>query len=318
MKRSRLPALSTCHPVQATLDRYYNYLQHERRAAPTTLTNYRHSLQTLVDFLSMHLGGAVSDTMLSTLSVTDLRAFLSYRREADHIINSTAALDLSALRSFFRWWAKTRGVHNPAVMQLKRPRVARRLPRPLSPADAVAMTSDIATPSTEPWVQARDTAILLLLYGAGLRIAEALSLNGEIAQECTRPATSLTVLGKRRKERIVPLLPVVATAIRHYITLCPLPITRNGPLFLGVRGKRVNAALVQKAMRRARIALGLPPSATPHALRHSFASHLLGKGVDLRTIQELLGHASLSSTQIYTEVDTIRLMESYRQAHPFA
>lgn len=192
------------------------------------------------------------------------------------------------------------------------PKRPKRVPRAVRPVDATALAELTGETRNQPWVAARDTALLLLLYGAGLRIGEALALNGDVLPF----GTILRVTGKRRKERIVPLLPLVRDALNAYVTHCPVPIGANDPLFRGEKGKRLAAAVVQRAMAAARIGLGLPESATPHALRHSFATHLLGAGTDLRTIQELLGHASLSSTQVYTHVDAAQLLDVYRNAHP--
>lgn len=286
----------------------------ERRAARNTVDNYGRVARQYLGFLATYEGAAPTGRMLADASLDTLRAFLAQRR-ADGAANATVRLSLSALANLYGWLRRNRGLENTAIGLVQRPRARKRLPRPLNPHDARAVAEQTGDEAVEPWVAARDTAILLLLYGAGLRISEALGLNAA-ASQITSP--SLRVLGKGGKQREVPMLPVVAAAIDAYVRLCPFPMPASGPLFLGLRGKRVAPAVIQRAMRRARIRLGLPDSATPHALRHSFATHLLGRGADLRSIQELLGHASLSTTQIYTQVDTARIMDIYRHAHPRA
>jgi integrase/recombinase XerC len=205
-------------------------------------------------------------------------------------------------------------VRNPALAAVQPPKVAKRVPRPLAVNAARTLPAQASDDETTPWIAARNQAVLTLLYGAGLRIGEALGLNGDVLHGGAAPET-LSVVGKRNKQRLVPLLPAVQQVIDAYVQLCPYPLTAQTPLFLGARGKRLQAGLVQKAMRMLRPRLGLPDSATPHALRHSFASHLLANGADLRAIQELLGHASLASTQVYTHVDAERLLSVYRAAH---
>jgi len=220
---------------------------------------------------------------------------------------------MSAVRAFLRFAAEEEG-NLPQLPRTRSPKRPRTLPRPASPADALALAEEAQEGASMPWVGARDLAILLLLYGSGLRVGEALSLNARI-----RPlGQTLRVIGKRNKTRIVPVLPAVRDAVEAYVASCPWPLTGDVPLFVGVRGGRLNPDLVRRAVRTARVSLGLAESVTPHALRHSFATHLLAGGADLRSLQELLGHASLSSTQIYTEVDAARLLDVYRHAHPRA
>ena len=243
---------------------------------------------------------------------TDLRAFLAQRR-AEGLGPSSAGRELSGVRAFLRYVAEQEG----GVAQLPRTRAPKRprtLPRPASPEDATNLAEDAAEAASTPWIGARDLAILLLLYGAGLRVAEALSLNAR-----TLPiGKTLRVTGKRNKTRVVPIIPAVREAIDDYVRQCPYPVSGDTPLFLGARGRPLNPDLVRRAVAAARKRLGLPDSLTPHALRHSFATHLLARGADLRALQELLGHASLSSTQIYTGVDAARLLDVYRHAHPRA
>ncbi len=258
-----------------------------------------------MDFLREHQGGPAD---LKGLEASDVRAFLAHRR-SDGIGNSSAARELSAIRGFL---AFAQG--QDAVPRLKGPRVKAGLPRPVSPAEAIALAEDVADQATAPWMAARDWAVLLLLYGAGLRIGEALGLTGAILPL----GEVMAVTGKREKTRMVPLLLPVRAAVDAYVALCPFPTTRSEPLFRGSRGGPLNPGLVRRSVRAARTRLGLNDRTTPHALRHSFASHLLARGADLRSLQELLGHASLSSTQVYTSVDTAYLLDVYRNAHPRA
>ena len=239
----------------------------------------------------------------------DLRAFVTSRR-LDGIGNLSAARELSAVRGFLRFV----GGDDARPPRLKGPRVKRGLPRPVSPDEAMALAGDIADTAREGWIGARDWAVLLLLYGAGLRIGEAMSLTGAVWPL----GDTLRVTGKRGKTRLVPLLPQLRAAIEAYVAACPYPLERDAPLFRGARGGPLSPALIRRAVQGARGRLGLSDRTTPHALRHSFATHLLGRGADLRSLQELLGHASLSSTQIYTQVDAAHLLDIYRNAHPRA
>ncbi len=284
-----------------------------RRLSPHTVRAYALTLEKFGDFLIGHLGGTVTAAGLSALSPADLRGFLSARR-GEGLANVSVARDVSALRSFFAWARRHHRIEIAAAEALKAPKVPRRVPRPVSPGDARDLVEVVAGNARLPWTAARDTAVLLLLYGAGLRIGEALGLMGDVLPL----GETITVTGKRNKTRGVPLLPIVAQAIEEYLRLCPWPAAASAPLFRGVRGGALDAGSVRAAVRAARPALGLPASATPHALRHSFATHLLARGADLRALQELLGHASLSSTQIYTAVDAARLLDAYRTAHPRA
>jgi integrase/recombinase XerC len=284
-----------------------------RRLSPHTLRAYAATIERFDDFLHRHLGGTPTTAGLAALSPADFRAFLAMRR-GEGLANASVAREVSALRTFFAWGRRSHGLACDGVAGLKSPRLARRLPRAVSPADAKDIVAAVGDAARMPWTAARDTAVLLLLYGAGLRIAEALALTGAILPL----GATISVTGKRNKTRIVPLLPVVAQAIMAYVALTPWPPTRDAPLFRGVRGGALDPGIVRAAIRAARPALGLPASATPHALRHSFATHLLARGADLRSIQDLLGHASLSSTQIYTAVDAAQLLDVYRHAHPRA
>ena len=274
-----------------------------------TVRAYVATAERLLAFLEEHRGEAVTAAMLAGIGQADLRAFLTVRR-MDGIGNVSAARELSAVRGFLRFV----GGEDARVPMLKGPRVKRGLPRPISPDEAVALAGDIAETAREPWIGARDWAVLLLLYGAGLRIGEAMGLTGAVLPL----GKTLRVTGKRGKTRIVPLLPQVREAMEAYVALCPFAQEKDGPLFRGARGGPLSPALIRRAVQGARGRLGLSDRTTPHALRHSFATHLLGRGADLRSLQELLGHASLSSTQIYTQVDAAHLLDIYRNAHPRA
>ena len=270
---------------------------------------YVATAERLIAFLRHHRGGSVDAAMLASIEAADLRAFLALRR-GDGIGNASAARELSAVRGFLKF-VGGEGGRQP---RLKGPRVKKGVPRPVSPDEAVALAEDVAEQRGEAWIGARDLAVLLLLYGAGLRIGEATGLTGAVLPL----GETLVVTGKREKTRIVPLLPKVRAAIERYVELCPYALGKDASLFRGARGGPLSPALIRRAVQGARGRLGLSDRTTPHALRHSFATHLLGRGADLRALQELLGHASLSSTQIYTAVDAAHLMDVYRSAHPRA
>jgi integrase/recombinase XerC len=286
-------------------------LAHEKRASPHTLRAYGDDVARFLDFLHGHLGEAIGEHALAKLSPADIRAFVTLRRE-EGLGARGVRRALSATRSFFRYLAREEILENPASRAVRGPRLPRTLPRPLSENDAARTIAEAGENDVE-WIAARDTALLTLLYGAGLRISEALSLRrGDVPL-----GPSLTVLGKRQKERSVPMLPVVREAVSNYVACAgERAFAPNGPLFLSRTGKPMSAREAQALMQHLRGRLGLSERATPHALRHSFATHLLANGGDLRAVQELLGHASLSTTQLYTEIDTKRLMDVYRKAHP--
>ena len=294
-------------------------LAHERRLSDHTVTNYARDIRLFFNFLVDHLGTEPSLNDLKSLKTSDFRAFLSSRRQpmsGKALSNASAARTLSAVRTFFRYLTTKRLVDMAALSALRTPKKPHVLPKPVSEDKASEILKQVSDLQEEPWVAARDTAVIALLYGCGLRISEALDLNGQDWERLGQTPKTLSVLGKGNKERRVPLLPAVVEAIEHYRSLCPFAVTGPNPLFYGVKGKRLNPRLIQKSLEKVRASLGLPDSATPHALRHSFATHLLGRGGDLRAIQELLGHASLSSTQRYTEVDGMALINQYRKAHP--
>lgn len=273
---------------------------------------YAATAHRFIQFLGRYRGETIDGDALTTVSATDIRAFLADRR-AGGLGPSSAARELSAVRAFLGYAAEQEGsaAQLPRTRGPKRPRT---LPRPAAPDDAVELAENAASAASAPWIGARDLAILLLLYGAGLRVAEALSLSADLLPV----GSTLRVTGKRSKTRIVPVVSAVREAIEDYVRQCPYPLRGTVPLFVGARGGPLNADLVRRAVAGARRRLGLPDTLTPHALRHSFATHLLARGADLRSLQELLGHASLSSTQIYTAVDAARLLDVYRHAHPRA
>ena len=300
------------HPASELVARWSSYLQHDRRRSPHTVRAYEATAHRLIDFLGKHLGGAVQPDSLLDLTAADLRAFLADRRR-DGIGASSAARELSSVRAFLRYASEQQGraAELPRTRGPKRPRT---LPRPAAPDDVVNLAENAADAAAEPWIGARDLAILLLLYGAGLRVAEAMSLTADMLPI----RSTLRVTGKRSKTRLVPIVDAAREAIEDYVRQCPYPLIGAVPLFVGARGGPLNPDLVRRAVAAARRRLGLPDTLTPHALRHSFATHLLARGADLRSLQELLGHASLSSTQIYTAVDAAHLLDVYRHAHPRA
>lgn len=295
--------------------RWRLHLSAERRLAANTLEAYGRDVDQFLSFLTAHLAAPPRLADLKSLSTTDVRAFMAWRRN-DGAGSRTLARGIAGLRSLIRFLEKDGSVNGAAFRAIRPPRQKKTLPKPLGVVAAHDVISLEHSLDDEPWIAARNAAVLALLYGAGLRISEALGLN---RSEATRAdGDALRIRGKGGKERIVPVLPAVSAAIAAYLKACPFSPGPNAPLFLGARGGRLNPRIVQRAMEKLRSALGLPETATPHALRHSFATHLLANGGDLRSIQELLGHASLSTTQIYTGVDTERLMAAYRQAHPRA
>ena len=302
----------TGHPARQIALRWHDHLSRERRRSEHTIRAYVATAYRLIAFLADHLGGPVDGPALCALQPSDLRAYLT-RRRATGLGNASAARELSALRGFLAFAASEQG-REASVPRLKGPKIPRSVPRPISPDEAVSLAEETAENAALPWIAARNEAVLLLLYGSGLRVAEALGLTGAALPL----GEAIAVTGKRAKTRIVPLLAPVREAILHYVALCPYAPAKDEPLFRGARGGPLRGEIVRRAVRKARRALGLSERTTPHALRHSFATHLLGRGADLRTLQELLGHASLSSTQIYTAVDAAHLMDVYRNAHPRA
>ncbi len=291
--------------------RWSSFLEHDRRRSPHTVRAYVATAHRFLDFLGRHRGEEVGRYGLLTIPAADLRAFLANRR-GNGLGASSAAREMSAVRAFLSFAAEEAG-NVPQLPRTRAPKRPRTLPRPASPTDALALAEEAGAASAD-WTGDRDMAILLLLYGSGLRIAEAMSLTAGVLPV----GRTLRVTGKRGKTRVVPVVEAVREAIAAYAASCPYPLAASSPLFVGARGGPLNPDLVRRAVRSARKRLGLPDSVTPHALRHSFATHLLAGGADLRSLQELLGHASQSSTQIYTQVDAAQLLDIYRHAHPRA
>ncbi len=299
--------------LAAAINAWQAWLAAERRVSLHTSDAYARDLAAFLTFLVEHLGEASDLAALAGLKPADFRSYLAHRTN-EGIARSSVARAMSTLRNFFRFLDRTGRVHNPAVKSVKTPRLPKSVPKALDETDALDAIRSAGALQDEPWLAARDQALMLLLYGCGLRLGEALSLTWD-----TRIDTeTVRIVGKGRKERIVPVLPIVRTAIESYRALCPYKSSGDSPLFLGARGKPLSPRIMQRQMERLRAQLGLHEHATPHALRHSFATHLLSKGGDLRTIQELLGHASLSTTQRYTAVDEGHLIRTYRDAHPRA
>ena len=284
------------------------YLTDSRRRSPHTVRAYVAAAERLCAAHTLESWEAAART-----EAHDLRSFLAARR-ADGLGNASTARELSALKAFITFARSQAGDPDPAAPRLRGPRLKKGLPRPVTPDEAENLADLVDGLAGSDWVGARDRAVLLLMYGSGLRIAEALSLTGRDAA----PGEVLQVTGKGGKQRLVPVLPITRAALAAYVHACPWPLAPDQPLFRGAKGGALSPGMVQRAMAQARRALGLPDTATPHALRHSFATHLLGAGADLRSLQELLGHASLGSTQIYTRVDAASLLENYRKAHPRA
>jgi integrase/recombinase XerC len=282
-------------------------------AADNTVTAYQGDVAEFLAFITAHHGESQGLVALSRISVSDMRSWMAHMRGSGTGARSLAR-KLSAVKSFYRWLAEREGLEPTAVLSTRSPKFQKKLPRPLAEDAALAMIDTVELQSTRDWVAARDVAVVTVLYGCGLRISEALALTG---RDTPLPAV-LRVVGKGDKERIVPVLDAARDAVTKYLRLCPHPMAPTAPLFRGVRGGALSPRAIQKAMAAARMQLGLPATATPHAMRHSFATHLLSAGGDLRAIQELLGHASLSTTQSYTAVDTARLMEVYDRTHPKA
>ncbi len=304
---------STTPDLAELIARWRNFLKSEKRFSRHTLDAYTRDLGSFIAFMCPHLGHRLKRQDLEQLDVTDFRAWLAARRQ-NGLSSRSAARALAAIRNFFGWAAKGGIFRNVAIDAVATPKVGKSLPRPIDVKAARHLIDDIGDYAREDWTGLRDTAVITLLYGCGLRISEALDLNrGQAPQSDT-----MIVKGKRNRERVVPVLPIVRQAISVYLDSCPYRAGPDDPLFFGARGGRLNPAIVQKQMRLVREATGLPPTATPHALRHSFATHLLAGGGDLRTIQELLGHVNLSTTQHYTDVDTDQLMAVYNRAHPKA
>jgi integrase/recombinase XerC len=301
-------------PARAdALEAWLSHLKSLDGRAEATITAYRADLLSFLSFLAQHSGGEGGIAPLTRLGAPDMRAWMAHERGRG-LSGRSLARALSSVKSFIRWLADREGFDPSAVMATRTPKFTRKLPRPLSEDAAKAVIGTVELQAREPWIALRDVAVVTLLYGCGLRVGEALSLCGRDAPL----GEALRIRGKGGKERVVPVIPAAREAVARYASACPFDLAAAGPLFRGARGGPLSQRLVARAMEAARMQLGLPATATPHALRHSFATHLLNAGGDLRTIQELLGHASLSTTEAYTAVDSTRLMEVYARAHPKA
>ncbi len=299
----------------AAREEWLKSLKNTRRLAANTLEAYERDTRQFFQFLTGHLAEPPSLKDVATLRIADLRSYLARRRN-DGAGARTLGRGLAGIRSFLRYLEKQGMANAAASIAMRAPKQPKSLPKPLTTIDARRVVEKGEQLNEEPWIAARNAAVLTLLYGCGLRISEALNLDGTALLDPS--ARSIPITGKGNKTRMVPLLPIVHRAVEEYRKLCPYELEAGKPLFRGARGGELHPAIIQRDMQKMRGALGLPDTATPHALRHSFATHLLGRGGDLRTIQELLGHASLSTTQVYTGVDTERLMEIYDKAHPRA
>ena len=310
---SDLPLLEATPKLLTARKDWLEQLEKTRRVAKLTVEAYERDSRQFLSFLCGHLGHPPDISDLSELRVADIRSFLAYRRN-EGVGSRSLGRGLAGIRSFFNFLTRAGLADVPAARVVRTPKQPKSLPKPLNIADALHIVDKKTQLDDEPWVASRNAAILTLCYGCGLRISEALSLTP--ADFSDKNATSIYVTGKGGKTRLVPVIPAVHEAIDDYLSCCPFILPPDQPLFRGVRGGKLQRAIVERAVQQLRSSLGLPDSVTPHALRHSFATHLLSRGGDLRTIQELLGHASLSTTQIYTGVDTDRLMEVYKKAHP--
>ncbi len=300
----------------AARDALQTWLDHQRAlngAAENTITAYQGDVADFLAFMTFHKGEGQGLGALSKITITDMRSWMARTRGPD-VGPRSMARKLSAVKAFYRWLSEREGFEPTAVLSTRAPKFPKKLPRPLAIDAAKALIDCVEIQSDRPWVSARDVAVLTLLWGCGLRISEALSLT---CNDAPLPV-SLRIFGKGGKERVVPVLPAARDAVDSYVRLCPHPNTPDAPLFRAIKGGPLSARTIAQVMADARMQLGLPATATPHAMRHSFATHLLDAGGDLRAIQELLGHASLSTTQAYTAVDTARLMEVYNKTHPKA
>jgi integrase/recombinase XerC len=299
----------------ALLAQWIAHVRDERRFAANSIDAYERDVGAFLGFLAGHLGGEPSGRDLAELEPRDLRAYLAFRRQGpDALQDRSISRALAAIRSFYRYIERRHGLANARLALVRGPRLKRSLPRPVSEAGARDLIAEAQSTATEPWIGARDAALITLLYAAGLRISEALALDGG---DLPLPET-LRIHGKGGKERLVPLIAPARDAVARYAALCPFALTEDAPLFRAARGGALSPRMAQALMERLRVRLGMPSSATPHALRHAFATHLLANGGDLRAIQELLGHESLSTTQTYTSVEARKILQSYRSAHPRA
>jgi len=302
------------HPsVYSAVDAWRIWLSDERRMSNNTVLAYARDITSFLAFICRHLGAPPALRDLESLTTGDFRSYLA-ERSSRQMARSSTARAMATLRSFFRFLERRDLAHNAAIFAIRTPKLPKAVPKPLSENEALKSIDCATEVCNESWIGLRDTALFLILYGCGLRIGEALALNRRDAPR----GDVMSISGKGNKERIVPVLPAITDAVAAYLDACPYPLKGEDPLFVGLQGKRLNPGVVQRQMRKLKALLALPGTATPHAFRHSFATHLLASGGDLRTIQELLGHASLSTTQRYTEVDIARLSAVHRNAHPRA
>ncbi|WP_455476200.1 tyrosine recombinase XerC [Bartonella sp. B17] len=314
-KNKNISLIPADHAVLDARKSWLDGLTQMRRMAAQTVEAYERDTRQFLFFLCQHLGHTPTFNDFGNLRVIDFRAYLAYRR-MHNISARSLSREMAGLRSFFSYLSREGIVNVPASKLVRTPKQPKSLPRPLTVKSALHIVKQKNQLENEAWITARNTAIFMLLYGCGMRISEALALTPE--QFSDPEKTSLFVTGKGGKTRLVPLIKIVYEAVKNYLKCCPYPLTDNQPMFRGARGGVLQPAIIQRTIQNLRAHLDLPETATPHALRHSFATHLLARGGDLRTIQELLGHASLSTTQIYTHIDTERLLEIYQKAHPRA
>ncbi|UNF51949.1 tyrosine recombinase XerC [Bartonella krasnovii] len=312
-KDENSPLIPADHAVLTARKNWLEHLVKTRRMSVQTAQAYERDTRQFLSFLRQHLNQAPTFTDLAHLRVNDLRAYLAYRR-TNNVSARSLSRAIAGIRSFFKYLSREGIVNIPAAQLIRSPKHPKSLPKPLAIQSALHVVKQENQLENEPWINARNAAVLMLLYGCGMRISEALSLTPEQFSDLEK--TSLYITGKGGKTRLVPLIKIVHEAVQNYLKCCPYPLKDNQPMFRGARGGPLQPAIIQKTVRNLRTSLGLPETATPHTLRHSFATHLLSRGGDLRTIQELLGHASLSTTQTYTHVDTDHLLEIYQKTHP--
>lgn len=293
------------------LDNWISWLKLTKRFSVHTIIAYRYDLGEFLNFLTRHKNALIDEDQLVTLKITDFRSWLAYRKSKNYSARSTARA-LSVVRNFYTYLGKESGKICGALSGIQPPRLKANLPKPLTEIQADKLVSDIETFSEEPWIGLRNKALFVLLYATGMRISESLSLTGNHLPLTDR----LVILGKGKKQRIIPIIPAVKEAVIEYVKACPYPLLSDTPLFLGARGGKLQPAIAQRTLQQYRQLMGLPDYVTPHALRHSCATHLMAHTKDLRAIQELLGHASLSTTQMYTDIDQQQLLATYTQAHP--
>lgn len=315
IKDKNIPLVPADHVILTARKNWLNGLAQTRRIALRTVEAYERDTRQFLSFLCRHLGHEPTFNDLANLRVADLRAYLAYRRTYN-ISARSLSREIAGLRSFFRYLSREELVNVPAAHLVRTPKYKKPLPKPLSIKAALKVVKQENQQDDKPWITARNAAVLILIYGCGMRISEVLALTP--GQFSDPNITSISVIGKGGKTRLIPLIKAVYTTVQHYLKCCPYPLVDNQPMFRGARGKPLQPAIIQRTVKNLRASLGLPETATPHALRHSFATHLLSRGGDLRTIQELLGHAYLSTTQVYTHLETNHLLEIYQKAHPRA